>query len=204
MSANPESYFTIQETATSEFKDRGSKFIAFTYPIEHADEVKGHIKLLKELHPKAIHFCYAYRLGIDKNAFRANDDGEPSGSAGKPILSQIDSLKITNVLVVVIRYWGGTLLGVPGLINAYKTAAADALKQCEIVEKDLELEYELTFNYTILNEVMRIIKQYHARVIRSEATLFCEYVIRIPLKSLNPCLASFGNLYELTVKQATV
>src|SRR5690606_2431913 len=112
---------------TAEFKDRGSKFLAYAFPINDEQELKGKLKELKALHPKAGHHCYAYRLGLDGNQYRANDDGEPSGSAGKPILGQIDSAGVTNVLVVVVRYFGGTLLGVPGLINAYKTATAEAL-----------------------------------------------------------------------------
>ena len=126
---------TIESSTTSEFKDRGSKFFAFAYPIERPQDVKERLQVLKKAHPKAVHFCYAYRIGTDGLQFRANDDGEPSGSAGKPILGQIDSLSFTNVLVVVVRYFGGTLLGVPGLINAYKTATADALQQAVVVEK---------------------------------------------------------------------
>lgn len=120
-------YKTIAAATTADFRDRGSKFFAFAYPLQQVDEVKHLLQALKKEHPKAVHFCYAYRLDTDGIQYRANDDGEPSGSAGRPILGQIDSAGFTNVLVVVVRYFGGTLLGVPGLINAYKTATASAL-----------------------------------------------------------------------------
>ncbi|KAI9435670.1 ribosomal protein S5 domain 2-type protein, partial [Russula earlei] len=114
--------------ATAEFKDRGSRFIAYAYPIQSADDCKRYLQELKKEHPKAVHHCFAYRLGLDGNSFRVSDDGEPSGTAGKPIMGQIDSKQLANVLIVVVRYFGGTLLGVPGLINAYRSAAAMALQ----------------------------------------------------------------------------
>ena len=118
----PETFKTIAQPAFAEFKDRGSKFIAFVFPITTAGDFKKQLQLLKKEHPKAVHHCFAYRIGTDGNNFRSTDDGEPSGTAGKPILGQIDNKGLTNIAVVVVRYWGGTLLGVPGLINAYKTA----------------------------------------------------------------------------------
>src|SRR5690242_1989774 len=127
-------YRTLAANTTGEFKDRGSKFLAYAYPIQTTKDVKEHIQALKKEHPKAVHYCYAYRIGTDGKEFRANDDGEPSGSAGRPILGQIDSSGLTNVLVVVVRYFGGTLLGVPGLINAYKTATMEALAKVPITE----------------------------------------------------------------------
>ncbi|MDE3247503.1 MAG: YigZ family protein, partial [Bacteroidota bacterium] len=120
-------YYTAGKTATAEYKDRGSRFIALVIPFDNKDDFKTRMNEVKEAHPKATHYCFAYRLGLDGNNFRAGDDGEPSGSAGKPILGQIDSRELTNTLIVVVRYFGGTLLGVPGLINAYKTAASLAL-----------------------------------------------------------------------------
>jgi uncharacterized YigZ family protein len=118
---------TLAGPATALFKDRGSKFFGFAYPVTSKDEVKQRVQALKKEHPKAVHHCFAYRIGFDGNELRANDDGEPSGTAGRPILGQIDSKGLTNVLIVVVRYFGGTLLGKPGLINAYKTTAADTL-----------------------------------------------------------------------------
>ena len=130
-------YKTIASTTQAEFKDKGSRFIAFAYPIQTLEEVKQYVSILKEEHHKARHWCYAYRLGVDGTQFRANDDGEPAGSAGRPILGQIDSAGLTDVLVIVVRYFGGTLLGVPGLIHAYKTAAAEALTVAEVIEKNV-------------------------------------------------------------------
>src|SRR5688500_10700449 len=128
MSTTAEFLFTIDKPSFAEFKDRGSKFLAFAYPIETVESFKTCLQQLKKEHPKAVHHCFAYRIGTDRNNFRVNDDGEPSGSAGRPILGQIDSKELTNVAVIVVRYFGGTLLGVPGLINAYKSATSMALQ----------------------------------------------------------------------------
>src|SRR3954466_15552915 len=131
-------YTTIAEPGTGDFRDRGSKFLAYAYPVFTPQDIKDRLNALKKEHPKATHHCYAWRLGTDGTQYRANDDGEPSGSAGKPILGQIDSTELTNVLVVVVRYFGGSLLGVPGLINAYKTATAQSLENLPRTEKWIE------------------------------------------------------------------
>lgn len=157
--SDPDFYLTIEKPSSAEFKDRGSKFIAFAFPIETADDFKKQLQLLKKEHPKAVHHCFAYRIGTDGNNFRSSDDGEPSGTAGKPILGQLDSKGITNVAVIVVRYWGGTLLGVPGLINAYKTAAALALQVTPVVQKQVEVNYTIEFEYNRMNEVMMVLKQ---------------------------------------------
>src|SRR4051812_32495746 len=149
-----ESYNTIERPSQAEFKDKGSRFIAYAYPLQKVDDFKKILQDLKKDHPKAVHHCFAYRIGTDGNTFRVSDDGEPSGTAGKQILGQIDSKKITNVLVVVVRYFGGTLLGVPGLINAYKTASSFALQLSPTVQKAIEKEYTIQFDYTQVNEVM--------------------------------------------------
>ncbi len=128
-------YHTIDQNSLAEFKDRSSRFLAYAYPIQSTDDFKNYLQQLKKEHPKAVHHCFAYRLGLDGNNFRISDDGEPSGTAGKPILGQIESKGLTNVLVIVVRYFGGTLLGVPGLINAYKTATAMALQLTPIIRK---------------------------------------------------------------------
>jgi uncharacterized YigZ family protein len=172
---------TIASISASEFKDRGSRFLGFCIPVNTLDQIKIELKKLKELHPKAVHHCYAYRLGFDQNLYRANDDGEPSGSAGKPILGQIDSYGLTNILIVIVRYFGGSLLGVPGLINAYKTAAQEAIHSNIIIEKDIELNITLEFDYTMMNEVMRILKQFNCNILQQEMTLFCKLYIGIPL-----------------------
>ena len=136
-------YQSIEKPAIAEYKDRGSKFIAYAFPVNSVNEFKEKLAAIKKEHPKATHHCFGYRLGLDGNNFRVSDDGEPSGTAGRPILGQIDSKKLTNVLIIVVRYFGGTLLGVPGLINAYKTAAALALQVTPVVRKPVEVNYTL-------------------------------------------------------------
>lgn len=158
------------------------------------------LKGLKEQHPKANHHCYAWRLGVDGTEFRASDNGEPSGSAGKPILGQIDSAGLTNVLVVVVRYFGGTLLGVPGLINAYKTSAAECLVLAEKVEREIGARFQLSFDYTLLNDVMGHIRRLDAKIIKQDMTLFCIYDIEVPLRNKMDFLSMVNNLYGLTFK----
>ncbi len=154
-----DTYKTIDEPAEGLFKDKGSKFFAYAYPFTDEETLKVRIAELKDLHPKARHHCWAYRLTPDRSIFRANDDGEPSGSAGKPILNTLLSNDLTNILVVVVRYFGGTLLGVPGLIHAYKTATQEAINEAIIVEKQVKEVYELRFEYLQMNEVMRVMKE---------------------------------------------
>lgn len=177
-------YKTIAQSSTAEFKDRGSKFFAFAFPVESAEEFKKFLQQLKKEHPKAVHFCFAYRIGTDGNNYRSSDDGEPSGSAGKPILGQIDSKELTNVAIIVVRYWGGTLLGVPGLINAYRTAASLALQITPLVQKQIEVKYTLQFDYTRMNEVMMVIKQFNCSVFTQELQLFCTMQLGIPKNRL--------------------
>jgi uncharacterized YigZ family protein len=152
-------YLTIAEPALGEFRDRGSKFFAYAYPVYNEKEWQTHLEALRKEHFKARHHCYAFRLGLDKNNFRANDDGEPSGTAGRPILGQIDALGLTYVLVVVVRYFGGTLLGTSGLINAYKLAAADALQNAQVIERTVEDVYLLDFDYGLMSQVMNVLKK---------------------------------------------
>jgi uncharacterized YigZ family protein len=190
-------YFTIETSAVAEFKDRGSKFIAFSYPLQNVNDFKKHLQALKKEHSKAVHHCFAYRIGIDGNNFRVSDDGEPSGTAGKQILGQIDSKNLTDILIVVVRYFGGTLLGVPGLINAYKTASSLVLQCTPVVQKAVELQYELQFNYTEMNDVMRVIKQYNCSVIKNEMQLFCKIETGIPKNKMEEVLASFQNIKNL-------
>ena len=192
-------YSTFSAAATGEFKDRGSRFIAYAYPVNNAIEIKDILKALKKEHPKAVHHCYAYRLGTDGNNFRANDDGEPSGSAAKPILGQIDSLGITNVLVVVVRYFGGTLLGVPGLINAFKTATANALSQIPLIQKWMESLYLLQFDYPLMGEVLYILKQNEATIYKQNLQLFCEIKAGIPLQYLHACLGKLSEMHTLKI-----
>lgn len=138
--------------------------MAYAYPIESEEEVKELIEPLKKEHFKAVHHCYAYRLGMDKTNFRVNDDGEPSGSAGRPILNTLLSKEVTNILVVVVRYFGGTLLGVPGLINAYKSATLEALEAAEIIEKTVNEVYNVSFDFVQMNDVMKIVKEFNLKI----------------------------------------
>ena len=156
-----DTYQTIQSPCEGEFKDRGSRFLAYAYPVNTLDAIKARLEVLKADHPKARHHCFAYRLGNDKLQFRANDDGEPSGTAGKPILGQIDSHQVTNVVVFVVRYFGGTKLGVPGLINAYRSAAIAALGKARIIEKVLLEYHRLHFDYAIMNPLFSYLKRLH-------------------------------------------
>ncbi len=192
-------YYTIEKPALAEFKDRGSKFLAYAYPIQTAIDFKMHLQALKKEHPKAVHHCFGYRLGLDGNSFRISDDGEPSGSAGKPILGQIDSKKLINVLVVVVRYFGGTLLGVPGLINAYKTATALVLQLTPIVQKQVLAHYKLQFDYTRMNDVMIIIRQFGCEVLKQETLLFCEMQIGIPKGRVDEVLFKINELQTVEV-----
>jgi len=190
-------YFTIESSAVAEFKDRGSKFLAYSFPIKNTNDFKKHLQELKKEHPKVVHHCFAYRLGTDGNNFRMSDDGEPSGTAGKPILGQIDSKNLTDTLIVVVRYFGGTLLGVPGLINAYKTASSLVLQCTPVVQKAVEIKYVLQFNYTEMNEVMRIIKQFNCTVLKNETQLFCVIQVGIPRNKINEVLSAFKNIRNL-------
>lgn len=154
-----DTFQSIARPAEGFFKDKGSKFLAYAFPIDNDTQAKSHLNDLYELHPKAVHHCYAYRLGADRMSYRISDDGEPSGTAGRPILNTLYSRNVTNLLVVVVRYFGGTLLGVPGLINAYKTATEAALDSAEIVTRHYFSVYRLLFQYQQLNDVMRIVKE---------------------------------------------
>ena len=153
-----DTYLTIEKPSQAIFKDKGSKFLAFAYPVENEQQIKDILSKLKKEHHTANHHCYAYRLGADKLNFRANDDGEPNNTAGKPILGQLQSFDLTNALIVVVRYFGGVLLGVSGLINAYKNSAAEAIKASTIVEKQIMFSYSITFTFNDLNDVMKILK----------------------------------------------
>jgi uncharacterized YigZ family protein len=175
-----DSYFTIKNSGEGVFRDRGSKFLGFAFPVKSETEVKEILAKLRKEHHGANHHCYAFRLGADKQHYRANDDGEPGNSAGRPILGQIQSRDLTNVLVVVARYFGGTLLGVSGLINAYKNAASEALSACEIVEEYILFEYLIEFPYSKMNEVMKQLKDNECKIKEQLADNNCSirFVIR--------------------------
>jgi uncharacterized YigZ family protein len=196
----PDFYTTIAHESVAEFKDRGSRFLAYAFPIQAIDEFKIRIKALKEEHPKAVHFCFAYRLGTDGNLFRAGDDGEPSGSAGRPILGQLDSKQVTNAAVVVVRYFGGTLLGVPGLINAYKSAASFALQTVPLLQKQIEDFYLLEFDYNRMNYIMQVLKQCQCTIYEQELQLFCRIKAGIPRNRKEEALMKLGDFHELQLQ----
>jgi len=197
----PEYYYTIDRTASEEFKDRGSRFIAYAYPIENVEAFKKILQQLKKEHPKAVHHCFAYRLGLTGDNFRMSDDGEPSGTAGKPILGQIDSRKLTNTAIIVVRYFGGSLLGVPGLINAYKTSAALVLQTLPIVQKQIELAYSIQFDYTQVNDVMQILKQGNCSIIEQDLQLFSMVKIGIPSNRLDEVLHRLNDLRNVELEK---
>jgi uncharacterized YigZ family protein len=193
-------YRTIEQPATIEMKEKSSKFIAFAFPVESEMSVKKWIDELWELHPKATHICYAYRLGIDKNQYRANDDGEPSGSAGKPILGQIDSKSVTNILVAVVRYFGGTKLGIPGLIESYKEAAKMVLAQSVIIEKEEMVSYRLLLDIEQYNEVMNALKKIKVMVRQQTFTDKCVLQIDMEKARETMVLDSLHQLYQVNLK----
>jgi len=180
-----DTYRTIEETSEGIFRDKGSKFIAYAVPFTNEDALKDIIQELKDLHPKARHHCWAYRVTPDRTVFRINDDGEPSGTAGRPILNVLLSQDLTNILVAVVRYFGGTLLGVPGLINAYKSATQDALKEAQIVEKTVNDVYAVRFDYLQMNDVMRIVKDEDLKVLKQEFDNQCYMELEVRKMQVN-------------------
>jgi uncharacterized YigZ family protein len=178
----PNSYISIYQASDGIYKDKGSKFIAKAFPVKDLEEIKNILGQLKLAHPKARHVCYAYRLGFTPEESRSNDDGEPAGSAGKPILNTVFSFNLHFILVAVVRYFGGTLLGVPGLINAYKEASLDALKKAEIVTIEPEIKQNITFTYEQLNEFMRIIKKQPIKIVSTKIDNLCIFDISYPIR----------------------
>lgn len=178
--AHEDSYKTILGDAEGLFKDKGSRFISYAYHVENEDEIKEHLTVLKKKYYDATHHCYAWRLGPKGESSRSNDDGEPSGSAGKPILGQLLSKEITDILVVVIRYFGGTLLGVPGLINAYREATVDVIENSEVITMTEEAYFEVIFPYLAMNDVMKIVKSDLPRVVEQEFDNLCRMVLAVP------------------------
>jgi len=195
-----DTYKTIDDPAEGVFKDKGSKFIAFAYPLNNETEVKPHLLKLRADHTKANHFCYAYRLTPDKSVFRVNDDGEPSGTAGRPILNVLLSSGLTNILIVVVRYFGGTLLGVPGLINAYKSAAAEAIAIASIVEKTVKDQYEIKFDYLVMNDVMKLIKEEQLQILEQQFDNDCRIVFEVRKSHLNRVLERIEKQNAVEIK----
>jgi uncharacterized YigZ family protein len=195
-----DTYKTINRISEGVFRDKGSKFIGYAYPIKSETEVKSILNQLRAEHTKARHFCWALRLSPDRNVFKLNDDGEPSGTAGRPILNTLLSSDITNVLVVVVRYFGGTLLGVPGLINAYKNATIAAIEENEIVTKTVNDVYEIGFGYLVMNQVMRIVKEEDLLILKQRFDNDCMLQFEVRKAQLNTVLGKFENVDNLTIK----
>ena len=183
------------------FKEKNSKFFGYAFPVTTEEEVKEHLEQLRKDHFSARHWCYAYQIGIDKIQYRANDDGEPNNSAGMPIYGQIQSFEVTNVLIVVVRYFGGVKLGVGGLISAYKTTAQMALENAEIIEKTIDIHFLISFGYANMNKVMRIIKEKNLQIIAKKMEMDCEIEIATRKKSVQNLLDTFESLYEIKITQ---
>ena len=195
-----DAYKTIESASEGIFRDKGSKFIAYAYPIRNEIEVKPIITKLRAEHTKANHFCYAYRLTPDRNVFRVNDDGEPSGTAGRPILNCLLSEDVTNVLIVVVRYFGGTLLGVPGLINAYKTASIEAIKASVIINKTVNDIYEAHFGYLQMNDVMKLSKEENLQILNQQFDTDCILKFEVRKAQLNQVLSKFDKIEGVKLK----
>jgi uncharacterized YigZ family protein len=195
-----DTYSTIEKPGEGIFRDRGSKFLGYAYPIISDQDIKEIVAKLKQEHTKANHYCWAIRWSTDRSVFRLNDDGEPSGTAGRPILNTLLSRNLTNVAVVVVRYFGGTLLGVPGLINAYRTAAEFALNETKVIEKTVNDVYTISFDYLQMNEIMRIVKEYNVEIVKQQCDNSCELTISIRKMLVNNTLARLQKLSSITVK----
>lgn len=174
-----DSFKTIARAAETTYRQLSSKFLVYAYPVETEEEIKEHLDALRKKWFDATHHCYAWRLGAHGELFRANDDGEPSSTAGKPILGQLLSQEVTNCLVVVVRYFGGTKLGVPGLIAAYKESTAQVLAECEIIEKTVDVVYNVQFSYMAMNDIMRIVKDMQPRIVSQEFDNMCNMTLAI-------------------------
>lgn len=188
------------------FKEKSSKFFGYAYPIETEEEVKPIIETLKKLHPHAVHYCYAYQIGAETIQYRANDDGEPSNTAGAPIYGQIQSFGLTNILVVVVRIYGGIKLGVGGLISAYKTSAQITLESCEIIEKTIDIPFQISFDYKNMNKVMRVIKEKKLDIVSQEMEIQDEtnlpigkFVIKTRKKNAEMVFDTFNSLFEIDI-----
>lgn len=195
-----DSYKTISKPAEGIFRDRGSKFIAYAFPLKSEAELKEILAGIKSEHPKARHYCWALRLTTDRSVFRLNDDGEPSGTGGRPILNSMLSFDITDACIIVVRYFGGTLLGVPGLIHAYKTAAIEALSNAEIIEKSIDYRYALEFAYLRLNDVMKIAKEENLPIVSQDLDNACHLEIIISKRQQENVISRLQKISDVVIK----
>lgn len=201
---NNDTYKTILKPSEEVlFKDKNSKFYSYTFPVKTEDEVKIHLENLKTQHQKAGHFCYAYQIGEAQNSIRhrTNDDGEPNNSAGMPIYGQIQSYEVTNILIVVVRYFGGVKLGVGGLINAYKTGAQQALEVSKIIKRTINIHFLIKFEYELMNKVMRVIKEKNLNIKHQKLELDCEITILVRQNEVENILDIFESIYKVTIKK---
>lgn len=196
-----DTYRTIKGTAEGLYKEKGSKFLAFAFPVRTVEEVKSHLDKLRKDYFDARHHCYAYILGATKEAWRANDDGEPSGTGGRPIYGQLLSADLTDTLVVVVRYFGGILLGASGLANAYKVAARDAIEHAEIIEKTIDIRYRLHFEYALMNDVMRIIKEFGLTPQNQDFNLDCRLDVEVRQSQSVRFYDAIANLRAVKLEQ---
>ncbi|MDO8991466.1 MAG: YigZ family protein [Daejeonella sp.] len=195
-----DTYKTIQELSEGVYRDKGSKFIAYLYPLSSENDIKDIIIALKAEHPKARHHCWAMRLSPDRTVFRLNDDGEPSGTAGRPILNTLLSNELTNVMAVVVRYFGGTLLGVPGLINAYKSATVEAVKNAKVIEKTVNSVFRIEFGHPQMNEVMKVVKEEDLKISSQNFDLNCSFLLEIRQSQVNKVLGKLEKIEGLKWK----
>lgn len=195
-----ESYNTIEKMAEGVFRDKGSKFLSWAYPASNEIEVKKIVQQIKSEHPKANHHCYAFRLGPGKSSYRFSDDREPAGSAGKPIFGVIQSKDLTDIVIIVARYFGGTLLGIPGLIHAYRSAAMDAIENSNIVTKEILEKYILKFGYDSLSLVLEMIRISNVAIIRQKLEMECEITIQIPRLAADHFISEIRNHHLLRDK----
>ena len=183
------------------FKEKNSKFFGYAFPVKNEEEIRSQLEILRKIHPGAGHFCYAFQLGTETMQFRANDDGEPSNSAGMPIYGQILSFGLTNILVVVVRFFGGVKLGVGGLISAYRTAAQMALAEADIIEKTIDVHFEVSFDYKNMNKVMRVIKEKNLNIVSQQMHEDCLIEISTRKKNAELVFDIFSNLFEVEIKK---
>ena len=191
----------VNPTEVILFKEKNSKFFGYAFPVTTEEEIKNNLEILRKQHHSAVHFCYAFQLGTEKVTFRANDDGEPSNSGGMPIYGQIQSFGLTNILVVIVRYFGGVKLGVGGLIVAYKTAAQMTLEHAEIIEKTINIHFQINFEYKNMNKVMRIIKEKNLEITSQSMNESCEIVITTRKKNAELLFNIFNNMFEIKIEK---
>lgn len=198
-----DSFKTIVAASEGIFKDRGSKFLAFAFPVTNEDEIQKRQEDVRKLHSKARHHCYAWKLGLDDNLYRANDDGEPSGTAGRPILGQIESFELTNVLIIVVRYFGGTLLGTSGLIQAYRQSAQDALEQAQIIERMVCDRMVIQYDYAMTSSLMQVIKQFDVEILEQNFQINPSITLEVQKKKVRNFLLHLkAQVAQVTLEEA--